>query len=123
MKKLTLYALALTLPAVLAAAVVQAVRYDGLRAEVRRLNTAQEELVEANKRLVSDIAALSSPERVANLAETELGLSRKKPEEVLQIRVERPAGLGENAGSDGVAAAPTGAARNAESETLSGGEG
>jgi cell division protein FtsL len=88
MKRGFLYVFVITIPLVLYAASWQSARYASLEKDVRFLNTVQEEWVEANKLLLTEIAVLSSPERIEKIAEADLGLSKKKPEEVLQIRIE-----------------------------------
>ncbi|MDR0597273.1 MAG: cell division protein FtsL [Treponema sp.] len=83
-----LYALALTLPLFLGVSVRQSRKYAALQREVRSLEVIQEEWVESNKRLIAGIALLSSPDRIERIAAEELGLTRKPPEEILQIRIE-----------------------------------
>jgi cell division protein FtsL len=82
-----LYFVVLTIPLFLGFATRQSARYADLEREVRRLEISQEEWVENNKRLIAGIAVLSSPERIENIARNELGLTKKRPEEVLQIRI------------------------------------
>jgi cell division protein FtsL len=85
---LFLYFTALTIPLFLGLNVWQSNRYAELKQEVSRLEEAQAEAVAGNKRLIAAIAALSSPERIEHIAQTELGLRKIRPEEVLQIRIE-----------------------------------
>ena len=89
-----LYMTALTIPAFLGINVYQSHRYAELKAEVSRLEEAQSTRVEDNKRLIADIAALSSSERVERLARTELELRKIQPEAVLQIKIEGGPGHG-----------------------------
>ncbi|MDR2028116.1 MAG: cell division protein FtsL [Treponema sp.] len=84
-----LYFVTLTIPLFLGAAVWQSIRYTELEREVRRLETMQEEWIESNKRLIAGIAVLSSAERIEYIAQNDLGLSKKEPEDVVQIRIER----------------------------------
>jgi cell division protein FtsB len=83
-----LYFLALSIPFLLGTVAHQAVRYTDLEEETRGLETAQEEWVENNKRLIAGIALLSSSDRIEYIAQDELGYVKKTPEEVLQIRIE-----------------------------------
>ena len=85
---LLLYAAALTIPLFLGLDVWQSNRYAALKREISRLEEAQAEGVEGNKRLIAEIAALSSPERIEHIARNELGLRKIEPEKVLQIRIE-----------------------------------
>jgi cell division protein FtsL len=87
-----LYVITLTIPLFLGAAVWQSIRYTELEGEVRRLEAAQEEWIESNKRLIAGIAVLSSAERIEYIARNDLGLSKKPPEDVVQIRIERGGG-------------------------------
>ena len=83
-----LYILSLTLPLFLGISVVQARHYADLQREVRRLEVVQEEWIESNKRLIAGIGLFSSAERIEQIAVEELGLSKKQPEDILQIRIE-----------------------------------
>jgi cell division protein FtsL len=85
---LLLYFLALTLPLLLGVSVWQSGKYLALQREVRSLEVIQEEWIESNKRLIAGIALFSSPDRIEHIAAKELGLTRKQPEEILQIRIE-----------------------------------
>jgi len=82
------YFFVLTIPLFLGIAAWQSVRYTALEREVRRLEAAQEDMVESNKRLIAGIAVLSSSSRIGQVAVFDLGLSRMRPEHVLQIRIE-----------------------------------
>ncbi|MDR2433639.1 MAG: septum formation initiator family protein [Treponema sp.] len=83
-----LYAVALTIPLFFALTIWQSNRYAALKQEIKRLEEAQADWVESNKRLIAGIAVLSSPERIEHIAQNELELSKIKPEDVLQIRIE-----------------------------------
>ena len=54
----------LTIPLVLCLYAAQARRYTALTSEIRELEKKQEKLIEENKKLVSDIAVLSSADRI-----------------------------------------------------------
>jgi cell division protein FtsL len=82
-----LYFLALTIPLFLASLVYQSFRYDELKDETARLEKNQEEIVAENRRMIAKIALLSSSERIERFARDELGLEKKLPEEILQIRI------------------------------------
>jgi cell division protein FtsL len=85
--KVLLYVMALTLPLSFALLAWQAVRFSDLRDEVERLYKAQDEWVENNKRLITEIASLSSSARIEKIAKDSLGLDKKRPEEVMQITI------------------------------------
>ncbi|GHV45282.1 hypothetical protein AGMMS50268_00530 [Spirochaetia bacterium] len=90
---LLLYFVCLTIPCLLGLVAWQSARYSALEREISRLETAQEEWVESNKRLIAGIAVLSSSERIENIARNDLNLVKIQPEDVLQIKIEGGAGL------------------------------
>jgi cell division protein FtsL len=90
---LLLYFVVLTIPGLLGMVAWQSTRYTALEREIARLESAQEEWVESNKRLIAGIAVLSSSERIEHIARTDLGLTRIRPEDVLQIKIEGGPGL------------------------------
>ena len=85
--RLLLFFCALTLPLTLGLAAWQANRHTELEWEVAQLESSQEEWMESNKRLIAGIAVLSSSERIENIAKNDLGLRKKRPEEVMQIHI------------------------------------
>jgi cell division protein FtsL len=89
MRRVILYFVTLTIPLFLGLTVWQAVRYADLEREIKELESIQEEWIESNKQLIVGIAVLSSAERIGYIAEHELGLSKKRPEDVLQIKITR----------------------------------
>jgi cell division protein FtsL len=89
---LLLYFLALTLPLFLGISVRQAKLHAALQRELGSLEVTQEEWIESNKRLIAEIALLSSPARIGYIAAEELRLTKKQPEEILQIRIENSRG-------------------------------
>ncbi|MDR2070768.1 MAG: cell division protein FtsL [Treponema sp.] len=91
-RRIVLYVLTLTIPLCLAVVAWQSIRYTELTWEVERLESAQEEWVENNKRLIAGIAVLSSSERIENIAKKDLGLVKKQPEEILQIKIKGDSG-------------------------------
>jgi cell division protein FtsL len=87
-RRIFLYILTLTIPLFLGFTAWQSSRYAALERELRLLTAEQEEWIESNKRLIAGIAVLSSSGRIEHIAKNELGLIKKAPEEVLQIRIE-----------------------------------
>jgi len=90
MKKriLFLFFVVISIPLFLGLAVWQSTRYQNLKKDLSRLEQAQIEWVESNKKLIAGIAVLSSTDRIVDIAENELGLRRILPEDVLQIKIE-----------------------------------
>jgi cell division protein FtsL len=82
-----MYIFILTIPLFLGALAWQSARYGALEKEIIRNGERQEECIARNRRLIAEIALLSSSERIESLARNSLGLGKKRPEEVLQIRI------------------------------------
>jgi cell division protein FtsL len=83
-----LYFFALTISGFLGITAWQSSRYAALEREVKQFEADQEIWIESNKRLIAGIAVLSSPGRIEKIARDELGLSKIRPEDVLQIRID-----------------------------------
>jgi cell division protein FtsL len=86
-RRILLYLMVLAVPAFLGLTAWQSARYADLERELFRMEKTQEEWVEANKRLIAGITILSSPERIERIARDDLGLHKKRPEDVLQISI------------------------------------
>ena len=89
---LLLYFFVLTIPLFLGFAAWQSNSYSKLERSVRRLEAVQEEWVAGNNKLIANIAVLSSSARIEQVAVYDLGLSRIRPETVLQVRIEEGEG-------------------------------
>lgn len=63
----------------------QGYRYERLEAEVETLERDQKDWLERNKRIIAGLAVLSSPNRIARLAESELNLRRIGPQETAKV--------------------------------------
>ncbi|GMO46656.1 MAG: hypothetical protein Ta2B_28330 [Termitinemataceae bacterium] len=87
-KRILLYAMVLSVPLALGATAFQSARFSSLQKDVKSLDEQQDEWVENNKRLITDISVLSSSARIEKIAKTNLGLEKKRPEEVSQIIIE-----------------------------------
>ena len=86
MKKLVMILLAISVPVMFFLSVHQVYRYQQLEREISRLKDTQIELFETNKRKIANIAILSSPKRIAELAREELKLEQHNPaSKVLRI--------------------------------------
>jgi cell division protein FtsL len=86
-KKLGLLAAAFCVPVLLGLNVAQAYRYTALKAELQSLEAQQLEWVENNKRLITAISALESPERIEKIANEALGLKKAATEDTLRVEV------------------------------------
>lgn len=80
---------ALLVPALFALNAMQAARYMKVQNEVKALEQKQVELVEENKRLITDISLLSSGERIGKIAEEELGMRKAESEEIVRVEMRR----------------------------------
>jgi len=82
-----LYLLVLSIPLCLGLLVWQSNRYQNLAKELERLEQTQAEWIESNKRLIAGIGEYSSPQRIENIAKSELNLHKIPPEYFLQVRI------------------------------------
>lgn len=88
MKYVWIYIIAITIPLCLGFNAWQSVEYAKASREIKQLEKTQIEWIESNKRLIAGIAMMSSSERIERIAVNELGLVKKTPEEILQIKIE-----------------------------------
>ena len=77
--------LVLSVPLMLFLYALQAKQYTELTKEVKALELKQEKLIEENKKLVSDIAILSSPDRIEKIAVEELGMHKAEKEDIVRV--------------------------------------
>lgn len=87
LSKLFMYVSAVLIPLLLVVAAFQASRYKKLEREVLALENKQVELVEENRKLISDISVLSSGDRIETLAENELGMHKAKSNEIVRVEI------------------------------------
>jgi len=80
---------AILVPLLFALNAMQAARYMKVQNEVKALEQKQVELVEENKRLITDISLLSSGERIGKIAEEELGMRKAESEEIVRVEMRR----------------------------------
>lgn len=85
--KMLMYLAAALIPALLVLYVFQAHRYAALQSEVRSLEAKQVELVERNKKLISEISVLSSSDRIERIAEDELGMHKANTDEIVRVEI------------------------------------
>ena len=78
---------AATVPALLVINSIQARRYKKLEKEVTALEKKQVELVEENKRLITDISLLSGSDRIERIASTELNMHKAESEEIVRVEM------------------------------------
>jgi cell division protein FtsL len=88
MKNIWIYIIAITIPLCLGFNAWQSAEYAKVSREIKQLEESQTEWIESNKRLIAGISVLSSSERIESIAIKELGLVKKTPEEIMQIKIE-----------------------------------
>jgi cell division protein FtsL len=81
------YASVVLIPLLLALDAFQAHRYARLKAELAKLEAKQIEVVEQNRKLISDISLLSSSDRIEKIAESELGMHKAKSEDIVRVEI------------------------------------
>lgn len=86
-KKTFVCILALSIPALLCLYAFQAKKYTDLNKELIELEKKQAELIEQNKKLVSDISVLSSADRIEKLAVEELGMHKAEAEDIVRVEM------------------------------------
>ena len=79
--------LAASIPALLALANMETKRYADLEKEVSELETRQYQIIEDNKKLVSEIGVLSSSERIEKIAVSEYGMRLAESEEIVRVEM------------------------------------
>jgi cell division protein FtsL len=87
LKKVILICIALSIPLFLSVQVWVVLRYQELKEQVSKLEAEQEEWLEKNKNLLSEISAYRSPQRLEQEATAKLGLSSLKPEQIMKIEL------------------------------------
>ena len=75
------------IPVLLVFQAFQSYRYKKLSAEIKKLEKKQVELVEQNRKLISDISVLSSSERIEKIAEEELGMRKANTEDIVRVEI------------------------------------
>lgn len=85
--RLLIFVLAILIPLLFALQAFQVHRYKKLRTEIKVLEKKQVELVEQNRKLISDISVLSSSDRIEKIAENELGMHKANTEDIVRVEI------------------------------------
>ncbi|MGL4982088.1 MAG: cell division protein FtsL [Treponemataceae bacterium] len=88
-KKMWIYLVVICIPCLLILDSIQAKRFSKIEREVKKIESSQYELIEANKRLIAGISVLSSPERIEQLAKGSLQMRKASPDEIIRVQVKR----------------------------------
>ena len=78
---------AISIPAMLMIDAVQARKYTDLKNQVIDLEEKQSELIEENKKLITDISLLSSADTIERLASEELGMRKAETDEIIRVEM------------------------------------
>lgn len=76
-----------SIPLLLVLYAVQAKKYTDLSKEITELENKQEQLIDENKRLISDISVLTSAERIERIAKDELGMHKAESEDIIRVEM------------------------------------
>lgn len=79
--------IALCIPALLVVDGIQSRRYKELQDEVANLEQKQEDLVEQNKKLITDISLLSSSDRIEKIAQEDLNMRQAETDEIVRVEM------------------------------------
>jgi len=79
--------MALCIPALLVVDGIQARRYTELKQEVGDLEKKQTDLVEENKKLITDMSLLSSSDRIEKIAKDELNMRQAETDEIVRVEM------------------------------------
>ena len=85
--KILIILLALSIPLLLILNGIQAEIYKKLMESVTELEAKQVQLIEENKKLITDIGLLSSTERIEEIAEKKLGMRKAESEEIIRVEM------------------------------------
>lgn len=85
--------LAIAIPVLLFSIVWQSHRYASLERDIARIEREQQRLVEENRRMISGISVLSTPERIQRVATEDLGMRKAETHEIMRISISK-GGLG-----------------------------
>ncbi len=85
--------MALCIPAFFAVEAIQSNKYTRLENEVRSLEKSQNEAIDSNKQLISEIGTLSSSARIEKIAIEELGMHQATSDEIVRVEMRSPSGV------------------------------
>ncbi len=88
-RNIAAFVLALAIPVMLFSLVWQTSRYGDLDREVRELDRKQDEIITINRRLISGITVLSTPERIERVATEDLKMRKAHANEIMRIALKK----------------------------------
>jgi len=81
--------LTIAISLVLLTTVWQTSRYSRLEETVQQLDRKQYAIITVNKRLISGITVLSTPERIERVALEDLKMRKARPDEIMRIELKK----------------------------------
>ncbi|MBR6080896.1 MAG: cell division protein FtsL [Treponema sp.] len=66
---------------------VQARKYVDLREQVLELEDRQAQIIEENKKLITDISILSSADRIETIAQDTLDMRKAETDEIIRVEI------------------------------------
>lgn len=89
LKNVATLCMTLAIPAALFTGVWQTSRYARLENEISRMDKEQYEVIALNRRLLSGISVLSTPERIEKVAVEDLKMRKALPSEIMRIELSK----------------------------------
>ncbi len=86
-KTVALCIVALLIPTMLVVDAVQARKYVDLREQVLELEDRQAQIIEENKKLITDISILSSADRIETIAQDSLDMRKAETDEIIRVEI------------------------------------
>ena len=86
-KTVALCVVALLIPTMLVVDAVQARKYVDLREQVLELEDRQAQIIEENKKLITDISILSSADRIETIAQDSLDMRKAETDEIIRVEI------------------------------------
>ena len=86
-KTVALSLVSLFIPAMLVFDAIQAQKYVNLREQVLELEDRQAEIIEENKKLITDISILSSADRIEKIAQDTLDMRKAETDEIIRVEL------------------------------------
>ncbi len=79
--------IALGIPGLLILNGIQASKYKELEKSIISLEKKQKDLIEENKKLITDISMLSNSDRIEKIAEEDLGMKKAESDEIVRVEM------------------------------------
>lgn len=81
------FILALSIPVLLAMNGIQARKYTDLEKQISELEKKQADLIEQNKKLITDISLLSNTDRIEKIAKENLNMRSAETDEIVRVEM------------------------------------